>query len=390
MKSVNEAKDLYKEAFGKARGVEGFFSHGRLELLGNHTDHNGGLCLVAAASLGITAAVKPNKDDCIRIASKGYRPFSFYLDELKLREGEEGTSIALTKGVLSIMKECGFNIGGFSAAMVSDIAAGSGVSSSAAFSILIAELENEYYNDGEIDSMTLSRIAKAAENEYFGKPSGMLDQIGSSFGGVNYLDFSGDLPTVEPVKWTLPIDLVLINTGSSHADLTPLYASIREDMACVARNMFRAERLCEASRDEFLKAVPHHYEAISENAKMRAQHFYDENERVKAARKALEEQDEISFLNCVRQGQLSQQIMLRNTMVPGVYERSPQQCVDLASKFIGKGAARAMGGGFGGSVLCFVYPDEKKAFMEAMASYYGAENVIPLTIPTSGPSRIEE
>lgn len=389
MKPLSEAKDLYREEFGSEKTI-GYFSHGRLELLGNHTDHNGGLCLVSAASIGITAAVAENRDGRVRVASKGFKHFSFYLDEAKARASEVGSSVALTRGVISTLKECGYKVGGFSAALVSDILPGAGVSSSAAYSLLVAQIENDLYNGGKIDALTLARVARVAENEYFGKPSGMLDQIGCGYGGVNFLDFSTPIPSIEPISWGLGLDIVLINTGSSHENLTPYYASIRNDMQTVAKTLFGAERLCEATRHDFMARIGSYAPSLSEVAKLRAQHFYDENERVLNARKAILEHDEFTFLEQVKSSELSMEAYLHNTMVPGKYDHSPQQCVDLARKFIGKGACRAMGGGFGGSVICFLFKQDTASFIKAMASYYGKENVIKLSIPQEGPKQIEE
>ncbi len=388
MNEKERARKLYEASFGKEKHLLDYFSHGRLELIGNHTDHNGGLSLASAVSLGIFAAVCPNNDDVVRIASEGFKPVSFHLDELKLRPGEEGSSASLVKGVLLTLRQKGRRIGGFSAALTSNLAPGSGVSSSAAFSVLIAKIIDDLYNEGLFPAFEIAEVAKEAENRYFGKPSGMLDQIGCANGGVCYIDFLPEKPKVEHVPWNLNLKVFLINTGSSHADLTHLYAGIRTDMESCAKLLFGKDRLGECNHSDFMLAISRYREGLSERAKLRGQHFFDENQRVKDAFKAIKEKDEATFLNLIRGSQMSMASYLGNTMVPGIYDHSPQQCVDLAANYIGKGAVRMMGGGFGGSVLAFLYPEDVHDFVENMAKYYGHENIIPVEIPATGPGRI--
>ena len=385
---AEEAKKLYEKSFGKHR-TRIFYSHGRLELLGNHTDHQGGVCLVAGADLGITAAVTKNSDGAIRFVSEGFAPFMFHLDELKLRKGEVGTTIALVKGVLTGMKAEGFRIGGFTAALRSDLPAGAGLSSSAAVEALICRIVDDLYNDSDMDPMEMAKISQFAENHFFGKPCGLLDQIGVCYGGVNYLDFKDpENIVVESIPYTLTLRPVLIKTGGSHAGLTHLYAAIPADMKTVAQNLLGVERLGDSEMKEFLMRVSVPCPGVSERAKLRAQHFFDECKRVEEARKALNEKDSGTFLQDIRYSQESSRALLCNTMVPGQYERSPQQAVDLANRIIGKGAVRIMGGGFAGSVLAFVYPTELDEFVRALSRLYGKKNVLPLSFEQGGPREI--
>jgi len=386
---AEQAKQLYSESFGKEK-TRVFFSHGRLEIIGNHTDHQGGLCLVAGCDLGITAAVRPNKDGAIRMVSEGYAPFQFYLDELALRKGEKGTTIALAKGVLSRMKELGFKIGGFSAALKGDLPAGSGLSSSAAVEALLVKIIDALYNNDDIDPLLSAKIGQYAENVFFGKPCGLLDQIGCCYGNMAYVDFGDpDNVLVEPIPYNLPLKVILIHTGGSHAGLDDLYASIPSDMFSVAHNVLGVERLADATMMEFMQRVCVPNPSVSERAKLRAQHFYDECARVRSARKALIEKDPGTFIQDIRLSQESSHALLANTFVPGRYEQSPQQAVDIANKIIGHGGARIMGGGFAGSAICFVYPDDAKEFVQNMSRYYGASNVIPMTIVKGGPVEVK-
>ncbi len=385
----DEARSLYKKEFGRGK-PRIFFSHGRVEVIGNHTDHQGGVCLVGGVDLGLTAAVTPNNDRAIRIVSQGFDPFMFHLDELRLKKGERGTTIAIAKGILCKLEILGYKIGGFTAAICSDLPAGSGLSSSAAIEALLCQIINVLYNDSKIDALTMAKASQYAENVFFGKPCGLLDQIGVCYGGLHYLDFK-DPENIEivPVEYTLPLRMVLVNTGGSHAGLTDLYASIPADMFSVARNLMGIEKLGDSDMKEFLRVVVQPCAGVSERAKLRAQHFYDECLRVKEAKKALEERNCNAFLDRIRLSHFSSQTLLANTFAPGRYEGSPQQAVDLANGIIGHGACRIVGGGFAGSILCFVYPDDEAEFKKNMASYYGEKNVLSIHLDPGGAREVE-
>ena len=386
---ADEARKLYKDSFGGGK-TRVFYSHGRLELIGNHTDHQGGLCLVAGVDLGITAAVQPNKDGAIRIVSDGFSPFLFHLDELKLKRGERGTTIAIVKGVLSKMKALGYKLGGFSAALKSDLIAGAGLSSSAAVEALFVKIVDALYNKDDIDPLEAAKIGQYAENEFFGKPCGLLDQIGVCFGGVQYLDFADEEDVqIEPLDYKMVLRPVLINTGSSHANLTGHYAAIPADMKSVAVNLLGVEKLSQSSREEFMKAACKPNLAVSERAKLRAQHYYDECERVKEAKKAILENDTATFIQDIRLSQESSHALLANTMVAGNYHHSPQEAVDVANRIIGHGGARIMGGGFAGGIICFVYPADEKEFVQNMARYYGEENVKSVSFLPGGAREVK-
>ncbi|MBQ7250886.1 MAG: galactokinase [Bacilli bacterium] len=385
----DEARELYKEEFGKAK-TRIFFSHGRVEVIGNHTDHQGGLCLVGGIDLGLTAAVAPNKDGAIRVVSKGFAPFLFHLDELKLKKGELGTTIGILKGILVKFTQQGYNIGGFTAAICSDLPAGSGLSSSAAVEALFCQILNVLYNDGKIGAFAMAKISQFAENVYFGKPCGLLDQIGVCYGGLLFLDFKNpDDIKIEPVEYTLPLHMVLVNTGGSHAGLTAYYASIPADMFSVAHNLMGIEQLGDADMKTFLQNVSQPCSGVTDVAKMRAQHFYDECQRVKEAKKALEERNCDTFLQQIRLSQYSSQTLLNNTFAPGHYDGSPQQAIDVANGIIGHGGCRIVGGGFAGSILCFVYPDDEAEFKKNMAKYYGKKNVVSLHLDPGGAREVE-
>ena len=201
-----------------------------------------------------------------------------------------------------------------------------GVSSSACYESLIVSIFSHLYNQDKVTPLEEAKIGQFAEREYFGKPCGLLDQVGTSFGGIDYLDFKSTAnPIVENLKWDLPLQIVLVNTGGSHANLTPLYASIPSDMFLVAKRIFGKDYLREVDPADFERWITSPNESVPVLARLRAQHFFDENRRVLDARKALLEHDVDTFLNCIRFSSFSSKTMLQNTIANGDYEHSPQK-----------------------------------------------------------------
>lgn len=367
-------------------GVEGevryFFSPGRLEILGNHTDHNGGEVLVSPATLGIKAAVIKRDDRLVDIDSIGYGRHYFTLDELKCSEGEKGTPKALAKGVLAGCAKAGKKIGGFSAVFYSDIFRGAGVSSSAAYELMVGEINNDLFNEGKISRLELAMIGQYSENVYFGKPSGLLDQCGSSFGGLCHISFAKPEAELENLAW--PFDdlrLFLVNPGLSHGKLTSYYASIPEDMKHVA-SLFGKEKLSEIEESKFYEVM--RSSNLSEAERLRSVHFYEENRRVERAVRAIKEKNEMAFLEIIRASHLSSAYLLRNAMVPGRYEKSPLEAVELTAPLLKRGASRLMGGGFAGTTLNFLYEEEIPAFREVVEKHYGPKSVVEVAIPKLG------
>lgn len=345
------------------------FAPGRLEIIGNHTDHQGGKCLVAGCSLGIYGAISKRDDNRVEIISEGFEPISFDINDLI--NDEHGSSLSLVKGVLYYLKEHNRIIGGFSASLTNDIPIGAGVSSSAAYESAIVECLNSLYNAGNITKLEEALTSKFAENVYFGKPCGLLDQIGSSFGNVNLVDFKSENPVIKsvlfPKKWGLHI--ILVNPGESHAKLTNLYSSIIDDMRLVA-NKLGADKLSEIENPDLSSLE------VAQPIKDRAAHYYSEVERVDKAYKALKRKERHLFLLTIKEGQESQKNLLRNTFVENEYERSPQEAVDIANTLLKEGASRVMGGGFKGSTLNFVPNNELDDFTRVMKEKYGENSVI--------------
>lgn len=383
------AQELYEKEYGKAP-EKLIFSPGRLELLGNHTDHNGGRCLVAGCSLGIRAAV--GKASSVSIISEGYGKSEFSLADTALKPSEKGTTAALSKGVIAYYKEHGYEVGGFHASINSDIFPGAGVSSSAAYELFVAETLNLLYNDGNVPFIEKARAGQYAENVYFGKASGLLDQCGSSFGGVQYLDFlDAKNPLVEPLPYPEWLSrIVLVNPGASHAGLSDLYSEMPRDMWLVADKVFGIKRLGEVKdQAKALETLSKPIQGIPERARLRAIHFLNENARVYKARKVFLKGDLQGFLALERETEKSQEDYLKNVMVPGRYEGSPLEAVNRANAINPEGSARVMGGGLVGSIICFVEAGALPFFAEKMASYYGRGAVAEVSIPPEGAGAIE-
>ncbi len=384
---LKQARDLFKETFNE-EATHDFVSYGRLELCGNHTDHNHGLCLVGTCSLSIKGAVKENENKVI-IKSDGYKPFEVNLNDLEPKENEKSTSIALTKGVIYKLKSLGYKVGGFKAALNSNIYSGAGVSSSAAFELFIAEVINALYNDDKIDRLTLAQAGQFAENEYFGKRSGLLDQCGSSFGGVCALDFKDPAnAVVEPIRFpNWPMKIYLVNPGQSHAHMDNLYSSIPDDMKAVAK-AFGKSVLREVDKDVFDKEIKD-LKGVTAFQKKRAMHFMDENERVNRIIEAVKSENMTDFIQVIRECEKSQETLLKNVMVPNHYQGSPLQAVRTANKVLKKGTARVMGGGFAGSIICLVPNEEENAFLKEMNKHYVKSGIVEVSIPPYGAHEVK-
>lgn len=342
---------------------------GRLEIIGNHTDHNHGLCIVGNCSLRIKALVSKRNDNLIQIDSKGHSYFEFDATSLGVREEEYNTTKGMVRGIAARIKELGYNIGGFSAVITSEIPEGSGVSSSAAFEVLIGEILNHLYNDDKIPHITIAKVGQYSENVYFHKPCGLLDQIGAAFKDCNYLDFKDiDNPSIEFLDFNLPVVIYLINSIGDHSNLSHLYAEIPNGMKKVA-NMLGEEYLRETKEVDFKRLVRDNM-IDDPKAIKKATHFYQENKNVIAAEEAIKSNNLELFFKAIRASQNSSHHFLENTFVKGEYEESPQSIIDRVNElpdFEKNGAIRIHGGGFKGSVIAYVsleYKDKFEKFLE--------------------------
>lgn len=359
-------------------------SSGRVEVCGNHTDHNGGKVVSCAISLDTLAMFMPTNDGVVKIKSEGYDDI---IVDINGKEIEKiGTSAALVRGVIVALKNKGYNVGGFYAYITSNVVGGAGISSSASFEVLIAEIENFIYNNGVISEQEKAVIAQFAENEYFGKPCGLLDQTAIAFGGLKKLDFSdpGKNIKVTDIKNDLKdYTLILINTGGSHANLTDEYAAIPQEMFSVANAMGK-DRLIDVSEDEFYEKLPAVIKNLSDRAVMRAIHFYEENKRVDNLDKALNYEDYQTFLDCIKKSGASSLWKLQNCYVAGSSEQLIPKALSIAAKYLGDGANRVHGGGFAGTILNIVKNKDKDNFIVNMKKYFDEKNIIPLKVRAVG------
>ena len=355
---------------------------GRFEILGNHTDHNHGLCCAATCDLQIYGFLGRREDNIVEVFSVGYNPFKVDLNELIPNKEDFASSTGLTKGVAKYLLEKGYKIGGFNLYTDSSIFPGAGVSSSAAFESLIAQIFNVLYNDGKIEKILLAKAGQYAENNFFGKKSGLLDQIGTGFGNISYIDFEDIInPKVEEIGFPFnDLHFVIVNTGGSHAELNDLYSSIPEDMWNAAKKTGH-QFLREGSIEEIENCS-----SLSEMEANRARHFYDENERVKQMKNALNNKNKDLFLKLINESRKSSTELLKNMMVEDKYEGSPLQACDRAMKIMqNQGACKINGGGFAGSIICVVPSEYLDRFVKEMGNFYGPQSVKEVHVNKNGP-----
>ena len=385
MNELEHFDQQYEELF-QSKPKHHFSCGGRFEILGNHTDHNHGLCLASACNLEIICSADKNGTKTVYFQSLGYEMDEVDLSDLEPNETEYATSKGLIRGVAAYLKNHGYKIGGFNAYSESTIFKGAGVSSSAAFELLVGHIFNELFNNGKITKLELAKAGKYAENLYFGKKSGLLDQIGVGFGGVVKIDFKNiDEPLVEQTLFPFnDLHFVLINTGGDHSSLSDLYSSIPSDM-------YEAARLCGHNYlvEGSLEELEAHKEELTDLAYSRSIHFYKENERVLEAFKAIEEKDEQKFLDLINESRESSTKLLKNMMVEDEYKGSPLEACDLLMRFSdGKGAVKINGGGFAGSVIALVPSEKLDKVLEKMKDHYGDFNVKEIYIRNDGPKTL--
>ena len=384
----NELVKMHKDIFNTA-AVEFFSSPGRIEIVGNHTDHNGGKVLCAAINVDTLASVSSRSDGIIEVKSKGYPMLRVDVSKPDFSVSEIGTSTALIKGVVDYFKRSGKNVGGFSACMTSSVPKGAGVSSSSSFELAIAEILNDMYNGGSIDPIFKAKASQYAENTFFGKPCGLMDQSAIALGGVNLIDFASfDDPLVEKAHWAFKdLDIYVIATGGDHSDLTDDYAAIPHEMKEVAA-CFGAKLLHEISPEKWERDKKNIVGKVSERAYLRAEHFFEENARVENAVKAIDESDEEAFLAIVNESGLSSRYKLQNTYSPAGKNHNLENALDRVVKIQGVVASRVHGGGFAGTIL--VFAQKKESGVEpALKVMFGDENVFKLAIRQSGATKIE-
>ena len=355
-----------------------FSAPGRTEIGGNHTDHQRGCVIAAAVDMETTAEVTLNGTNVIRVDSEGYKPVEIDLSDLKIREEEKNTTAALIRGVAAVFAQRGYKLAGFDAKVKSTVLPGSGLSSSAAFEVLIGRILNGLFADNAVSTIEIAQIGQYAENVYYGKPSGLMDQMASSVGGLVFIDFNDPkMPVVEKVDYDFAhsgYTLCTIDSGADHADLTDEYAAMPIEMKKVA-NFFGKEVLREVDETEFYAKIAEVRKETGDRAVLRAIHFFNENKRVQLQVRALKSDHFDAFLHYVNESGLASWTLLQNVLPLGAVQHQDMALtIALCRKLLGgEGAVRIHGGGFAGTALAFVPNDKYDRFKDDFKDAVGRE-----------------
>ena len=387
--------ERFSERFGESAGSAALFSApGRTEIGGNHTDHQHGCVLCGSVDLDMLACAAPNGLREIRVYSEGYGASVVTLDDLSPRAEERGTTASLVRGVAAGIAALGYPVSGFDACVHSNVIAGSGLSSSAAFEVLIGTILNRFFCENRLDSIAIAKISQMAERDYYGKPCGLMDQMGSAVGGAVAIDFSDpENPVVERLDYDFAASghaLCIIDSGSSHDDLTEDYASVAREMAAVAA-CFGKLFLRDVPEELFRAELRRVRDACGDRAVLRARHFYSENRRAALEAEALREGDFQRFLALVNESGLSSVCDLENIWSPAHPQRQAVSLVLSVGRELlgGKGAIRVHGGGFAGTVQAFVPLTLLEPFRAGIEAVFGEGKCHVLSIRPDGGCEIK-
>ena len=367
----------FQEAFRPGDAPSALFSGpGRTEIGGNHTDHQHGHVLCGSVDMDMLACAAPNGKEVIRVLSEGYPALEVELDSLLPREDERNGSAALVRGVAAKVQELGYPLAGFDAYITSTVLSGSGLSSSAAYETLIGNILNHFCCEEKLDAVAIAKIGQYAENVYFGKPCGLMDQMGSSVGGAVFIDFNDPAnPVVEKVDYDFSQSghaLCIVDTASSHGDLTDDYAAVTREMGAVAAH-FGKSVLRDVPLEDFHAAVPALRQECGDRAVLRAMHFYSDDRRAAQEAGALKKGNFEAFLNMVNASGLSSSLCLQNTW--SIHDPK-QQAIPLALTvgehlLDGMGAIRVHGGGFAGTIQAWVPEEYLTVFKNGIEELFG-------------------
>lgn len=389
------AIDSFASLYGADREVALYSVAGRSELSGNHTDHNHGCVVAASINLDIIAVASPSDGNTIRVKSEGFPEDAVDISTFTSpRETPLGRSDELIAGMVAGFRKNGYSVGGFDAYTTSNVLKGSGISSSAAFEDMIGNILNYIYNDGKIDNVEIAKLAQYAENVFFGKPSGLMDQVACAVGGIVAIDFADpSLPVVEKIDFDITAagyNLCIVNTGGNHADLTDDYASVPAEMKAVAA-YFGKNVLRDVREEDVVASIPLLREKCGDRAVLRALHFFAENRRVTMQKTALQTGDLDTFFEGVRASGRSSFCYLQNVYTTkNVAEQGLSLALCLTERLLsGKSAAwRVHGGGFAGTIQAFVPAGEVEAYRAAMDAALGKGCCMILHIRPVGAVRL--
>ena len=370
-----DAIHAFAAEFDEKQDIALFSAPGRTELCGNHTDHQGGHVLAASVNLDIIAVASKRTDGQIRLKSEDYAMNEVDLADLYPQPGEINSSSALLRGIAAKFTRMGYLVTGFNAYTTSNVQRGSGISSSAAFEVLAGNICNSFFAGGAVDPITIAQIGQYAENTYFGKPCGLMDQMASSVGGVIAIDFSGDQPEIIRTSVDLAAEgyaLCILDSGADHTDLTDAYAAIPAEMNAVARALGK-KKLSEVDKSVFDASLRELRTECGDRAVLRAMHYFSDNQRAQRALKSLQNGYFKEYLREISSSGHSSFMYLQNV---SVYDDPRHMevaltialCKDLLG---GRGAARVHGGGFAGTVQAYVPLDMLEDFRRQTESVLG-------------------
>lgn len=385
--------DAFSELFSGERDIRLFSAPGRTEVGGNHTDHNHGRVLAAGINLDAIAAASKNGENVVRVKSEGYPMDVVDLSDLSVQPSETGHSPALVRGVCQGFLNYGYKIGGFDAATASRVLSGSGLSSSAAYEVLVGTMLNYLYNDGKVDAVTIAKIAQYAENEYFGKPCGLMDQTACSVGSFVTIDFNDPQnPEIKEVKFDFAAcghALCIVDTKGSHSDLTDEYGFIRQEMESVAQ-YFGKKVLREVPEAEFYGEIAAVRERVGDRAVLRAMHFYADNARVLKEVDALRSGDFEAFKQYILASGNSSYMYNQNVFSVKKPQEQPVSLALAISQRVleGRGAWRVHGGGFAGTIQAFVPLDLLEIYKSEIERVFGEGACYVLSIRPVGGTEI--
>ena len=393
-KAVNAFIDLYPENIDSDLSIVS--APGRTEVGGNHTDHQHGQVLAASINddaIAIVSESDESSENMVHIKSEGYDMITIDLNDISKKDSEEGTTLALIKGVLAGCKDRGYAIGGFNAYITSDVLGGSGLSSSAAFETVIGNIISYLFNDGTIDDVTIAIIGQYAENIYFGKPCGLMDQMACSVGSLCHIDFGksdeAGRPEIEKIELDMNAEgysLCITDTKGSHADLTPDYAAVPAEMKSVAA-FFGKDVLIQVPEDEVIAKIPEIRTKLGDRAVLRALHFYEENKRVEAEASALKNKDFKEFIKNVKASGNSSFKFLQNVYTNrDVATQNVSIALCISEMVLGEtgGVSRVHGGGFAGTIQAFVRNEKVQEYKKALDNIFGEGSCAVLKIRKYG------
>lgn len=383
---------LFEEKIGDADGIRFFSAPGRTEVCGNHTDHNHGRVLAAAINLDAVACAAKTDGNYIRVFSKGYPGDVVDINVLTPQANERDRSASLVRGVAARFVQLGYNIGGFDAVTVNNVLKGSGMSSSASFEVLVGTVLNYLYNDGRISAVEIAQIAQYAENEFFGKPCGLMDQMACSVGSFVEIDFADpSKPVITPVEFDFAScghALCIVDTRADHADLTDEYAAIRSEMEAVA-GFFGKKCLRDTPEQEVLDNLGALREKLGERPVLRALHFYEDDRRVEKEAAALKKGDFETFKSLVIDSGNSSYMYNQNVFSVKSSAQPVSLALAVSHRLLeGKGAWRVHGGGFAGTIQAFVPDELLEKYKTTMEGIFGAGACYVLSIRPFGGTEV--